>query len=273
MYGDSVFQWNCFVGCKFSCKYCVPSFQRQMKRQKKRCNLCYTYEPHYHFERLDHDKNHPRLPKTDGDEFIWVASSGDISFADPSFVSGYLIHEFETYFDRTFYLQSKDPKYFQQFKFPSNVILGTTLETNVDEGYGEISKAPRPSLRASDFASINHSRKSITIEPILEFNTEEFTDLIKWIKPERVYVGYDTKKAGLLEPKLQQTKQLIKQLETFTKVKTKLLRERYIYFKCSQCGKLLLFENLHEAKMCCGHLYFIEENKQKTLDQYLTKIR
>ena len=33
MYSDSVFQWNCFVGCYFNCSYCIPSFQRQMKRQ------------------------------------------------------------------------------------------------------------------------------------------------------------------------------------------------------------------------------------------------
>ncbi len=37
--------WNPFKGCQFDCTYCVPSFQRQAKRQLHNCQKCYGYTP------------------------------------------------------------------------------------------------------------------------------------------------------------------------------------------------------------------------------------
>jgi len=54
---EGVKTWNPFIGCRFNCVYCKPSFQRQAKRRKKWCELCYCYEPHFHPERLDRVPN------------------------------------------------------------------------------------------------------------------------------------------------------------------------------------------------------------------------
>jgi len=218
MYLDSKKQWNVVVGCEYSCKYCLESFQRQMKRQKQRCMKCYNYEPHFHEERLNQS-----LPRTYGDEFIWVGSSGDISFAKREWMVKILdrIREMP---NRTFFFQTKNPRCFYEYNFPDNVILGITLESNRD--YPSISKAPSPFIRYMDFLCLSFERKIITIEPIMFFDIWILLEWIEKIKPERVYIGYDTKNSNLPEPKLYKTFWLCSELSKFTKVKTKLLRKR-----------------------------------------------
>lgn len=218
MYSDSVKQWNPCVGCdKFFCIYCIPSFQAQMKRQKKNCMKCYNYEPHFHEKRLNQ-----RLPKTEGDQFIWPCSSGDISCMKEEWINA-ILEKVREYSERTFLFQTKDPFCLTKYDFPSNVLLGITLETNRDEGYEKISKAPKPSERFIDFLNIEWERKIITIEPILDFDLEILSEWIKRINPERVYIGYNTKRSScsLPEPSLEKTEKLIKELEKFTRVKRK----------------------------------------------------
>jgi hypothetical protein len=68
------------------------------------------------------------------------------------------------------------------------------------------------------------------IEPVLRWSyTELFLASIKEIGPERVYIGYDTKRTKLMEPRLKQVLELMKELAKFTKVKPKLLREPWNY--------------------------------------------
>ena len=217
MYSDSVKQWNVFVGCNFNCVYCKKSFQAQMRRQIHNCEKCGNYEPHFHEERLNQS-----LPKTSGDEFIWVGSSGDIAFIRyPNMLK--ILEKIEEFPDKTFFFQTKDPEFFDRFLFPSNVVLGITLESDIY--YKNISNAPFPYNRVYNFLKKNHPRKFVTIEPILEFNFTVFLSWIRGINPERIYVGYDTKKCGLPEPSLEKTKKLIKELEKFTIVKTKYMKE------------------------------------------------
>ena len=227
MYTDSVKQWNVFVGCNFDCVYCRKSFQAQMKRQKpmldkngkkRGCQQCYDYEPHFHEERLN-----DRLPKTSGDEFIWVASSGDISFIEyPNMLK--IREKIEEYPDRTFFFQTKNPFFFRTYLFPKNVVLGITLESN--RVYNGISNAPLPYARVYNFLKVDFPRKFITIEPIIEFDFNIFLGWIKDINPERVYVGYDTKKNNLPEPSLEKTMKLIYALEKLEiEVRTKYMKE------------------------------------------------
>ena len=224
MYKEA-FTWNVFVGCEFRCSYCPPSFQRQMKRQKpvidkngkkRGCQLCFDYIPHFHPERLNN-----KLHKTKGDEFIWVGSSGDISFIEyPNMLK--ILKKIEEYPDRTFFFQTKNPQFFHRFIFPVNVVLGITLESDIY--YGEISKAPFPYERVHSFELLDFPRKFVTIEPILEFNFSVFLGWIQELNPERVYIGYDTKKCGLPEPSPLKVMKLIKELSRFTKVKKKYMK-------------------------------------------------
>jgi hypothetical protein len=119
--------------------------------------------------------------------------------------------------DRVWFVQSKNPKCLEKYLnfMPENTYLATTLETNRDEGYGRISKAPKPSQRYKDLLALNWDKKIVTVEPILDFDLDIFNQWIMNIKPKAVFVGYNShpKKVPLPEPLKKKTWQLIHSLE------------------------------------------------------------
>ena len=223
MYALSIKQWNPFVGCEFDCSYCESSFQRQAKRQKQRCLKCYKYTPHTHPDRLT-----DYIPKTKENEFIFACASGDISFCPTPFLNK-IIKRIEKDKNKTFLIQSKNPKTFQRVIFPQNTILGTTIETNRDKLYDGISKAPKPSKRYKDFLKIEHPSKMITIEPVVDFDLGVMVKWVKDIKPCMVWLGYDSKKNDLPEPSYEKFMNLKKTMEQVgIKVILKTVREKRI---------------------------------------------
>jgi len=179
-----------------------------MKRRKHACIDCYNYNPHPHWERFE-----KKPPRTEGREFLFLCDFGDVSFASGGFMLA-LIGYCLNYYDRTFLIQSKQPSCFHKYIFTSNVILGTTIETNRDEIVKPITKAPVPSKRYRDMLKLRHPRKIVTIEPILDFDLYILTSWIEDITPECVYVGYDSHPEvnKLPEPPLSKVKQLVQSL-------------------------------------------------------------
>ncbi len=216
--------WSPFVGCKFHCVYCEPSFQRQAKRRRKWCELCYRYEPHFHPERLS------RVPSA---KLIFTCAFGDIAFARSHEVEQ-ILRAVEKYKNKTFMFQTKDPACYVLYLnyphaggesiVPENAILGTTIETTYDDEYERISQAPPPSERYEIMADDVDHRKFVTIEPILDLDIDIMVGWIKDIEPEFVYVGYDTHNCKLPEPGLRKTKELIERLEKVTEVRPKTIR-------------------------------------------------
>ncbi len=216
MYRDLVQMINPTYGCLYNCIYCEGSYKRQAKRRKPKydeegnlirgCQDCYDFRPHLHLDRLDNIK----LKETKGDQFIWISAFGDISFVNGITFTKICVF-IDQYPNHTFFIQTKNPKYFEYFdSYPDNLILGITLETNRDDFYKQISKAPLPSKRIKDFKEINHKRKRITIEPILDFDLFSFYNELIQLNPEKIYIGYDTKKTkGMIEPSIKKTKTLI----------------------------------------------------------------
>jgi len=202
MYSKSIKQWNPFVGCRHDCKYCRPSFQAQLKRRRKDCEECYTFIPHAHSERLNRS-----LPKTRFGQFIFTCASGDIAFCDTDCLAK-IIARIEGEPAKTFLIQSKDPRTFNRVKFPNNVILGITLETNREDLYEGISKAPKPSQRYRDFLQVQHPVKMVTIEPVIEFDEEVMIAWIQALDPCMAWLGYDSRKNHLPEPPLEKVKNL-----------------------------------------------------------------
>lgn len=199
MYALSVKQWNPFVGCEHLCLYCKPSFQAQLKRwAKSHCRLCYEYKPHFHKERLTQD-----LPKTGYMQFIFCCSNGDIACCPDEQIEQIISAIRNFHPDKTFLIQSKDPRVFLRFKFPKNVILGTTIETNRASLTKEISKAPDPYMRYFAMKTLDHPLKMVTIEPIMRFDLDVMVNWITEINPCMVWMGYDSKDTGLLEPSLE----------------------------------------------------------------------
>jgi len=201
MYAE-VKTWSPFKGCDFDCVYCRPSFQLQAKRQMHLCQRCYAYTPHCHPERLG------KIPSA---KIIFVCGSADISLCPPEFVRQ-IIAEIRQHNDRTldktYYFQSKRPECFRPFlaDFPENVILLTTLETNRDEGYPAISKAPPPSVRYAQFKALDYPRKVITIEPVLDFDLDVFVSWIRAVKPKYVWLGFNSKPESITLPEPSEEK-------------------------------------------------------------------
>jgi len=226
-----------FVGCEHDCVYCDVTFKRQMKRRKKYCMDCYWYVPHAHLERIRKDGKWIAPPKTAPNEFIFLCDFSDVCYA-PKEVMQIIIQWTEHYPDRTFLLQSKNPECFRQYKFPKNVILGTTIETNKIffntpskyDYYKQISKAPFPINRFVSMVMLSHPRKLITVEPILDFDLSVMLSWIRAIKPEITYMGYDShpKVNKLPEPKLKKFDELKERLEKLNlEVRVKLRRKAW----------------------------------------------
>jgi hypothetical protein len=203
MYKLSVKQWNPWCGCLHGCVYCPSSFQAQLKRwAKKKCCDCYTFKPHGHPERLNQS-----LPKTGYMQFIFALANGDVAFCPTLYLLG-IIKRIEAEPDKWFLIQSKNPATFNRVKFPKNVILGSTIETNRDDLYEGISKAPLPSRRFEDFLRVNHPYKMVTCEPIIDFDVDVMLKWIEKINPVMIWIGYDSKKNYLPEPELEKVKAL-----------------------------------------------------------------
>ncbi|MFH1833914.1 MAG: hypothetical protein ABH877_02725 [bacterium] len=200
---DNTKTWSPFVGCRFACTYCVPSFQRQAKRQRGNCEDCYAFGPHEHPERL------PRIPSA---EIVFCCASGDISFATTRYriqiakaIHGHAARRRKRMEPpRTYYLQSKRPSALEDMLpyLPPEAVLVTTLESNRGEGYPLISCAPALWERFCTFSELKWPRKVVTVEPVLDFDVEVFPDRLINIKPEYIWLGFNShpKQVALPEP-------------------------------------------------------------------------
>lgn len=202
MYPERVEDISCWKGCNNRCTYCA--FNSNMIDSK--CDKCRTFEPHAHLNAL------LKVPKeTPIGMFSTIALNGDISFA-PNEVFEKIIEYCNYWHDRTFLLQSKNPECFVSYNFPDNVMLGTTIETNRDTL--QFSEAPKPVDRAEAMLHIPN-RRTITIEPIMEFDINALFDMIMKINPHIVWLGYDSKpeKNNLPEPEFYKVNLLVNWLK------------------------------------------------------------
>jgi protein gp37 len=182
---------------------------------------CYNYKPHFHPERLKQ-----YLPKN---KLIFLCGYGDICFAFQSQIKQ-IFDVVKEHKDKTFLVQTKMPEclvnYEVEYIIPDNVIVGTTIETNRDTK--NISKAPVPEIRMHDLRLIQHRRKFITHEPIMDFDLDVLVDWDKSIHPEIIWIGYNShpESISLNEPPLTKTRHLITDLDEFTDVRQKIIRDK-----------------------------------------------
>ena len=151
------------------------------------------------------------------DRVIFVLSNGDISFCDPIFVDKIVeVMKKDRRSNRVFLLQSKDPAFFTDLLdgLPHNVVLMTTLETNRDSQYSEVSKAPLPSQRFHDFLQLAWDRKALVMEPILDFDLNVILEWAEKLKPEAIFIGFESKRKCILpEPLPSKVVDLHKELQ------------------------------------------------------------
>jgi hypothetical protein len=119
-------------------------------------------------------------------------------------------------FKNTYLFQSKAPENMIGWTFPQDVILGTTLET--DRCYSGISLAPEPFERACALKKVN-CKKMVSIEPIMDFDLDEFVGMIDMVDPNFISIGADSKDHHLPEPSRDKVLAL---LDGLTKYEVKL---------------------------------------------------
>jgi protein gp37 len=116
---------------------------------------------------------------------------------------------------------TKNPERYLEFDkcFPSNFIFGTTIETN--RVHRCMQTAPKPEDRAAAMDRITAPESFISIEPVIDFDTDEFAGMIKNASPDTVFIGADSGNNHLPEPSPEKIAALIEALRSFAKVHLK----------------------------------------------------
>ena len=177
---------------------------------------------------IEHELKTPLMKPDDGN-VIFVGSCNDIfgNWIPREWILKVLNH-CKKYPDNTYLFQTKNPSRFFEFEnlFPPNTIYGTTLETNRDNGYCKISRAPLPSLRKHMFCLFvtknDFGYKSmISMEPLLDFDLDVMLEWAKEIKPSFVSIGADSITKKFAEPSPEKTKELVDGVKKITEVRVK----------------------------------------------------
>jgi len=204
MYDWVDYTWNPIKGkCEHDCSYCY------MKRFGKQNPI--------HLDKKELKKDLGKNNK------IFVGSSIDLFAND--IPDGWIrkVFNYISNFDNTYYFQSKNVQ--RMWKWSCEpYIFGTTIETN--RTYEKIMQNSPPVETRGFHLGLIPTKKFITIEPIMDFDMNEFIHLIEYAQPNFVNVGADSGNNKLPEPSKEKILNLINELSKFTKVniKSNLLR-------------------------------------------------
>lgn len=211
--------WNPVTGCMHGCVYCWA--RRYAERLSKMGVKPYAekgFRPAFIPERF-----RKRFSKN---SFIFVSDMGDL-FGDwvPREWINRVLSKIRESSQTYFLLLTKNPKRYLSISLPNNVVAGATIESN--RNYPNLSKAPPQTERIEAMKKLHHVYKALVIEPILEFDIEEFTKIVKEISPSLVYIGYDNYRFNLPEPILEKTSEFIGNLSKFTDVRFGTIRKAF----------------------------------------------
>jgi DNA repair photolyase len=211
--------WNPVSGrCQHDCSYCyVKRIANRFRHEQA--------EPHLVEAELKSDLG--------SDNYIFVCSGCDLFANNIPYDWIKKAIDYAHGFEGNRYLfQTKNPKRFITSYFGLSAekdVLCTTIET--DRHIPEIMRnAPPPLVRAKYMAVMKEQgfRTMVTIEPIIDFNLEAMLFMLKKIGPEQVNIGADSGHNHLPEPPKEKVIELIKEVETFTRVIQKKNLERLV---------------------------------------------
>lgn len=203
--------WNPLGGsCWHQCKYCWARNMIKKFNMKK-----YRGLPELILKEFN-----KKFKKSD---FVFVCDMCDLFAGTVTYDKINEVIDYALKSPAQFLFLTKNPNRYHSFSFGDNAVLGATITS--DRKY-EGSRAPPNIYRLDEMTLLHHSRKMISIEPIMDFNLERFVLYIAKINPEFVAVGYDNYNNKLNEPSLKKTLKLIELLEKAgIKVYKKTLRE------------------------------------------------
>lgn len=196
--------WNVFVGCRFDCSYC-----NARKMAETRLRHIPRYSDGFTPKLIEEELNRKFKPG----EFIFVAYMGDIFWASFYEVER-ILERIKQFPDTRFLIQTKSPSTFFTFSYPipSNVVLGTTIETNRDF---HTTKAPLPIERFRQLTGYPHNLKFLSIEPIMDFDLDDMVNWVALMQPDIVEVGADNYFNHLPEPPWWKVEKLLATLRGF----------------------------------------------------------
>jgi DNA repair photolyase len=205
MYDFITHTWNPIKGaCPHNCAYCY------MKRWGKQTPA-----------HLDERELRTNIGGCGHGYFIFAGSSCDIFASDiPDEWIKKVFQFIRRYPFAQFLLQSKNPARMLDSLAPAdtNIVLCTTLETN---RVYKLFMGNTPSIkeRADVFLKMRKSLPLfVTIEPIMDFDLDEFTELIRMLPVVQVNIGADSGNNHLPEPPKEKILEFISELKMFTKV-------------------------------------------------------
>ncbi|MEM3398855.1 MAG: DUF5131 family protein [Nitrososphaerota archaeon] len=211
--------WNPVTGCMHGCIYCwARRYAERLSKMEVEPYAEKGFQPAFIQDRL-----RKRFSKN---SFIFVSDMGDLlgDWVPDEWIDK-VLSKIKMLPHTYFLLLTKNPKRYLSISLPDNVVAGATIESNRD--YPNLSNAPPQGERIEVMNKLNHVYKALVIEPILEFDIEEFTEIVKEISPSLVYVGYDNYGFKLPEPTLRKTLEFINNLSEFTDVRLETIRKAF----------------------------------------------
>ncbi|MCK4545129.1 DUF5131 family protein [candidate division WOR-3 bacterium] len=211
--------------CKHNCLYCSTKWFRFMYPASRE-----KYSGEYRLFEHELKKNH------NNEKVIFVCGQNDIfeESVPDEFIRRIMKRSCERNQDILYVFQTKNPARMKDYEdlLPEIYILGTTMETNREEYIKEFSEAPSIKSRMDAMIELQEDGHPIflTHEPLFDFDLEEFVEIIKKIKPDKVFIGADSKvykypkiynNLVLPEPDAEKILALIEELEKFTVVEQK----------------------------------------------------
>lgn len=199
MYGFITDTWNTIKGkCQHNCQYC--------------------YMPQQRLNAIRFDTSEL---KTDlgQDNYIFVGSSCDMWASNVLhlWIMHTLLHC--KLYNNKYLFQTKNPKRFMSY-IPElkelNCVLCVTIESNKE--YKMLHNAPLIKERIEMINNIQMSGDiplMVTIEPILDFDIEDFSEILKHINPKYVNIGADSKGHKLPEPSKEKIIEFITELKSW----------------------------------------------------------